>query len=143
MKKLVLLILLILLIFSNSCDKNNCEDCNPYTSSSYFINNNYGQTVILDFYFQNNFEQLTIERNTKTLVYKTSRVIQEGKLKLEPYIYDSLKVYNDSKNEIYSFKQNINCGIISNGLCQKNYIIKNEYVDKIDNVYIDYELIIE
>lgn len=136
-------IFMLLIIFLYACGKNNCEDCNPYSTSNYFISNNYGQTVILDFYFQNNIEQLTIENNTKILVYKTSRVAQEGKLKLEPYIYDSLQIYDSLKNEIYLLKQDTNCINISNGLCKKNYELKNEFKDDMGNTYLNYELSVE
>ena len=136
-------IFMLLIIFLYACGKNNCEDCNSYSTSNYFISNNYGQTVILDFYFQNNIEQLTIENNTKILVYKTSRIAQEGKLKLEPYIYDSLQIYDSSKNEIYLFKKDTNCINISNGLCKKNYEFKNEFKDDMGNTYLNYELSVE
>ena len=140
MKKLIYIIC-TLTIIGGSCDTD-CNDCDPYTKRTWYIGNNLNQELTLIFFANLGAEvvdEIVLPKDTLLQVYSSSRVSIEGPLTVTPFTYDSIKVY-DGSILLYSFKQNKDCQVSSNPLCEENFIKIKEEKSKTGNTLIEYQI---
>lgn len=139
MKKKIICISFALILLNASCD-GDCNDCNPYISQTYSIKSTLNENVRMVF-FRNSGQQseVILDSNSSEILYQISRVSQSGLLSVEPFAFDSLKIFSGS-NILYDFDRSDNCEIPSNALCEENFIKVSEEKDNADNTFVEYRL---
>ncbi|MBL6446661.1 hypothetical protein JMN32_10085 [Fulvivirga sp. 29W222] len=86
--------------------------------------------------------EVIMDSNTTEILYQISRVSQSGLLSVEPFAFDSLKIFSGS-SILNHFDQSDNCEMLSNALCEENFIKVSEEKDNANNTFIEYRLDLE
>ena len=127
------------LILLGSCDTD-CNDCDPYISRTYSIKSTLNESVRMVFFRNSGQEsEVILDSNSSEILYQISRVSQSGLLSVEPFAFDSLKIFSGS-NILYDFDRSDNCEIPFNALCEENFIKVSEEKDNADNTFVEYRL---
>jgi len=138
MKFFQFLILLIPVTIS-SCNSD-CNDCDSYTSRSFYIENNTDGNYELIFYRDSGeFEMQSIIPASSLKLFQVSVVSQSGFLVMEPFYYDSVQ-YLKNNTVVSKYYQSGDCSEETNPLCENNFVFQKESVDDNGNKFIEYKI---